>query len=150
MPSNTPVSERAFCGMWACRAGWLAIVVCMFLSYIRWRLWARLNANLPCILHTTNDSTLHPKPTLSLQAEETNPKEDLQHQNDARAQTPRVLCTYMVECRVSILGITIMSWGSICHNRTWDPLGYNGPIITLNSTYSLHCSSFSWFNQFYK
>ena len=96
-------------------------------------------------MHTTNDSTLHPKPTLSLQAEETNPKEDLQHQNDARAQTPRVLCTYMVECRVSKLGITIMSWGSICHNRTWDPLGYNGPIITLNSTYSLHCSSFSWF-----
>ena len=29
----------------------------------------------------------------------------------------------MVECRVSILGITIMIWGSIPHNSTQDPLG---------------------------
>ena len=29
-----------------------------------------------------------------------------------------VLSTYIVECRVSMLGITIMIWGSIPHNST--------------------------------
>ena len=33
-------------------------------------------------------------------------------------QTQRVQSTYMVECRVSILGITIMIWGGIPHNGT--------------------------------
>ena len=32
--------------------------------------------------------------------------------------TQRVLSTYIIECRVSILGITIMIWGSISHNST--------------------------------
>ena len=31
--------------------------------------------------------------------------------------------TYIVECRVSILGITIMIWEGIPHNSTLDPLG---------------------------
>ena len=35
----------------------------------------------------------------------------------------KVLSTYMVECRVSILGITIMVWEGIPHNSTLDPLG---------------------------
>ena len=34
------------------------------------------------------------------------------------AKTQRVQSTYMVECRVSILGITIMIWGGIPHNST--------------------------------
>ena len=34
-----------------------------------------------------------------------------------------VLSTYIVECRVSILGITIMIWESIPHTSTWNPLG---------------------------
>ena len=37
--------------------------------------------------------------------------------------TQRVLSTYMVECRVSILGITIMVREGIPHNSTLDPLG---------------------------
>ena len=32
--------------------------------------------------------------------------------------TQRVLSTYIVECGVSILGITTMIWGSIPHNST--------------------------------
>ena len=28
-----------------------------------------------------------------------------------------------IDCRVSILEITIMAWGFIPHNSTWDPLG---------------------------
>ena len=32
--------------------------------------------------------------------------------------TQRVLSTYMVECRVSILGLTIMIWGGMPHNST--------------------------------
>ena len=35
----------------------------------------------------------------------------------------RARSTYMVECRVSILGITIMVWEGIPHNSTLDPLG---------------------------
>ena len=34
------------------------------------------------------------------------------------ALTQRVQSTYIVECRVSILGIVIMIWGSIPHNST--------------------------------
>ena len=40
---------------------------------------------------------------------------------DAVAQW--LLSTEMVECRVPIFGITVMIWGSISHNSTWDPLG---------------------------
>ena len=41
---------------------------------------------------------------------------------------PQMLSTYMVECRVSILGMTIMIQGSIPHNSTQDPLGlFTGP-----------------------
>ena len=32
--------------------------------------------------------------------------------------TQRVQSNYIVECRASILGITIMIWGSIPHNST--------------------------------
>ena len=37
----------------------------------------------------------------------------------------RVLSTYMVECKVSILGITTMVWEGIPHNSTLGPLGVN-------------------------
>ena len=36
----------------------------------------------------------------------------------SRSATQRVQRTYIVECRVSILGITIMIWGSIPHTST--------------------------------
>ena len=36
---------------------------------------------------------------------------------------PRVLSTYKVECRDSIIGTTIMVWASIPHTSTSDPLG---------------------------
>ena len=33
---------------------------------------------------------------------------------------PKGLSTYMVECRVSMLGITIMIWGSVPHRTLWE------------------------------
>ena len=46
----------------------------------------------------------------------------------------RVLSTYMVECRVSILGIIIMVWEGIPHNSTLDPLG----LTEIPETFSLN------------
>ena len=37
--------------------------------------------------------------------------------------SPRVQSTHMVQCRVSILGITIMIWGSMPQNSTKHPFG---------------------------
>ena len=39
-----------------------------------------------------------------------------------RPKGPKYLYN-IVECRASLLGTTIMVWGSIPHNNTWDPLG---------------------------
>ena len=47
-----------------------------------------------------------------------------EHWEDA---TQRVLSTYIVESRVSIIGITIMVWVSVPHIGTWDPLGNRDP-----------------------
>ena len=43
-------------------------------------------------------------------------------------RTQRVQSTYIVECRVSILGIPIMIWGSIPHNSAQDPSGEEKPL----------------------
>ena len=43
--------------------------------------------------------------------------------DDSKVPSQRVQSTYIVECRVSILGITIMIWEGIPHNSTLDPLG---------------------------
>ena len=46
----------------------------------------------------------------------------------------RVLSTYMVESRVSVLGVTIMIWGSMPHNSTYDPLGLESRISCVPGT----------------
>ena len=37
----------------------------------------------------------------------------------------RVQSNYIVECRVSLVGIAVLIWGSMPHNSAWDPLGRN-------------------------
>ena len=48
----------------------------------------------------------------------------------------RVQSTYIVECRDSILRITMMVWRSVPHNGTWDHLGLFAT-STIASLYSL-------------
>ena len=50
--------------------------------------------------------------------------------------------TNMVGCRVSISGITILIWGSIPHESTWDPLGNPAPVARLAIFRISGCVSF--------
>ena len=62
-----------------------------------------------------------------------------------RNKTPsqRVLSTYMVECKISIFGITIMIWGSMPHNSTEDPLGF----AAIKPTRTLNAESLGWLHE---
>ena len=58
-------------------------------------------------------------------------------------RTQSVLGTYIVECRVSIIGMTIMIWGeSIPHSSTWDP---GTSTRTLRSTAQLMTELHAWY-----
>ena len=44
---------------------------------------------------------------------------------------PKYPTVYMVECRASALGITILIWGSIPRNSTWYPLENSSALLGL-------------------